>query len=244
MGSYQKFIILSMPRSGTNYLSYLLHDHPQVVSLGELYDKRVIWSTPAKPWLEGKSYLKLFRDFFPVLFLKLFAYSKYPRSVIAVGFRFFYWHAELYPSVLRYLLDQSDIRIIHLKRQNMLENLVSLKIALETNIWISLKQKTEPRVKLKISHHECVEYFTYTEKSWETYDKVFSGFSIIDVFYEDLCKNQQEELKRILSFLGVSYRRLTCPLKKQNTRRLRDVILNYDELKTQFRHTKWKNFFD
>lgn len=241
--AYEKFIILSMPRSGSNYLSYLLHDHPQIISFGEVYDKSVIWSQPEKIWLQGKPILKKIRDYFPMVFLKLFIFSRYPRSISAVGLRFFYQQVEYFPSVFNYLLRQNDLKIIHLKRRNILDNLVSLKIALKTDIWISLKQKKEPNVKIRLSYQVCLNYFINTEKLWKKYDKEFRDFSKIDVYYEDLCQNPQKELERVLSLLGVPYRRLFCPLRKQNIRSLRNVIINYDELKEKFVHSKWGHFF-
>jgi LPS sulfotransferase NodH len=55
---YQKFIILSMPRSGSNYLAYLLNSHPGIVCFGEMYDKRAVQGKPANEWIQRYHYIR------------------------------------------------------------------------------------------------------------------------------------------------------------------------------------------
>lgn len=241
--AYQKFIILAMPRTGSNYLSYFLHDHPNIMSIGEVFDIETIWGRPGKPEIDHSRHLKLFRNFFPIAFLNKLIFGKYPKTIKAVGFRLFYHQAEYYNKLLPYILSQNDWKIIHLKRINLLENFVSLHIAEKTGVWSSLKAPSSQLIRISLGFQECLNYFESTTAAVQKFDKLFANFSKIDVYYERLSKSSHYELEKTLSFLGVRKRNLVCSLKKQNTRTLEEVIINYKELKKQFANTFWKSFF-
>ncbi len=241
---YQKFIVLTAPRSGSNYLSYLLHDHPQIMSIGEVYCPDTIWGQPGKTEINHNPFLKVFRDVFPVAFLKDVVFCKYPDNIKAVGFRFFYHHAEHYQSVLQHLLSLNDLKIIHLKRMNLLDALISLRLAAKTQIWSSSRQPKRKLTQVKISYDECSEYFEKISVSREKFLEQFTGFPILDVSYEKIVDSPREETKKVLRFLNVPQRNLNCSLKKQNLYAPREVIINFDKLKKQFNHTKWRHFFE
>lgn len=70
MTAYTKYVILCAPRTGSNYLAGLLHNHPQVISMSELFEKNIIFGKPGRENLKSKLRYKIIRDVFPLFFLK------------------------------------------------------------------------------------------------------------------------------------------------------------------------------
>lgn len=244
--SYQKFIILTMPRSGSNYLSYLLHDHPNIISIGELFCIETLWGQPGKKNLNHNFLLKFFRNLFPILFLKKYIYHEYPNNIQAVGFRFFYHQVDRFKTVFKYLFSLKGIKIIHLKRMNLLDNLISLKLARKTRIWSSLVKPRKKIIKINLDYNECLEYFKNATFIRNKYDGLLKNKSCIDVHYEQLIKNTQKEISKLLNFLNIPNipkKSLNCSLIKQNLYKPQEVVTNYKQLKNQFKNSQWSKFF-
>lgn len=239
---YTKFIILSMPRTGSNYLSYFLNDHPGIVSAGEIFDEKTIWGQPGKTAINHNRILKYYRNHFPTHFLDTVMFHTYTSSIQAVGFRFFYSQVTKFPNILPHLQAPIPCRIIHLKRKNLLQNLISFKLAVHTQVWSSLSG-TQPPVKIRIEYKECLHHFQKTTAMWNYYDKFSVDFPFLSVYYEDLTENPQRILRRIQKFLSVDKRILTCPLTKQNNRDVKSVVINYSELRKKFLGSQWEIFF-
>ena len=75
----------------------------------------------------------------PVDFLDKLVFREMPQYISAVGFKLFYYHAQKgkEQAVWDYLKDAKEIKIIHLKRKNILKTYVSQEIALKTDNWIA-----------------------------------------------------------------------------------------------------------
>jgi len=241
--SYIKFVIIATHRTGSNYLSCLLNDHPEVFSLGEVFNLPTIWGQPGNPEINHSRILKIFRNLLPVSFLRLYVYGKYPDLVKAVGFRYFYSQADTFQSVTDYLRSQSDVKVIHLKRRNLLDSYVSLNLAKSSGVWSSEKPPGKLR-KLVINPKDCLDYFEKSSRLITKYDRLFAKSSRIDIYYEDLLRKKASQIRKILKYLGILDRKLTCNLIKQNTRSFDEVVVNYKILKKYFRGTRWEGFFN
>jgi LPS sulfotransferase NodH len=241
--SYRRFIILTAPRSGSNLLSYLLHSHTSIVSIGEPYCIETIWGRPAKEYMDQNFIFKVLRDTAPGIFLRIALFHRYPENIAAVGFRIFYHHLDHFVGVRDILKSDTAIRVIHLKRRNLLENYVSLVIAHKTNTWSSLSPAQDQVPRFTLSSKECKEYFQYIKRSDDLYSKMFHHHSCLTVYYEDLLYRQKDECDRMLKFLNVNRQELSCKLIKQNTRKPEDVIINYKDLKKGFLGTQWECLF-
>jgi len=186
---YTRFVIIGSYRTGSNYLSSLLANNPHIVSMGELFNESLIYSRPGNSYLQKNIVAKFIRDVAPLWFLQHLIFHSYQPNIQAVGFRFFYLQAlEKFLPVLQYLREDTKIRIIHLKRKNLLKSYVSLRMAQETGIWTvsSLSPTTQPALSLTLHPKECESYFNSMETHIKLFDEYFSNHKYIEVTYETL----------------------------------------------------------
>lgn len=118
---YDKFLILSRSRTGSNLLRSLLSSHPDVICLGEIFGS--VGNEVKNDIIKS-----------PIKYLKRIAFGYHKKNIKSVGFKIFYYHPEFKCStnIWNYLENQNNIKIIHLKRKNILRTILSRKIAGKT----------------------------------------------------------------------------------------------------------------
>ncbi len=242
---YVRFIIVSRGRSGTSLLRSLLNDHPQVVTFGEIFRKYGAIGWDRSDHQATLSQLHLIETD-PVAFLETYLFRKYSTRITAVGFKLFYYHARNpeWEPVWHYLREQPDIRIIHLRRENVLATHLSLRRAFLTGKWSNNSGQAEYVPPLTLSYEECLEAFTKTQEWEEWTEHFFAGQQKLNICYEALSQDYESEMKRVQAFLGLDYHPTHPRLYKQNRQSLAGSIANYMELKECFSGTLWENFFE
>lgn len=245
---YCRFIILGRARSGSNYLRGLLNTHSQIITFGELfrsYDS-IGWEFPGYDQYLQSQRLKSLMQIDPCRFLEEKVFRKFPKRILAVGFKIFYYHAQddFRKAVWPFLKDQKNLKIIHLTRNNTLRIILSLKKAFLTNRWTNITGDEEKKLAISLDYEECLKEFTWSQEIKKQYDDYFEGHHKIDVFYENLSNHCESEMKRIQEFLGVQYESVKPSTFKQANQPLSESISNYSELKEKFRGTSWEEFFE
>ena len=170
---------------------------------------------------------------------------------VAVGFKLFHHQArndENGRKAWDYLVADKDIRVIRLVRRNMLESMLSLRIAYQTNEWARLKNASRSEVlvpdPLHISPTECEDYFNEIEQFQQWTRDAFSEHQLLEIEYEsDVCRSFQNTMHRIHDFLEVPRRRAQKMLQKQAQRKPAEQIVNYRELKAHFAETPYAGWF-
>ena len=226
--NFRRFIVLTRSRTGSTMLVSFLNSHPNIYAEGEIFRK-----------LNGRDY----KD----ILVKTF--SRQPFYIKAKGFKIFYFHPidDDSDKIWDELRSLDDLRIIHLKRRNILRTIVSRKIASAQDVWATRStQKLNDRRKKAVSFTigELEQGFKKTRDAEDKGDREFSRHPLATVYYEDLVINPEGEFSKITEFLGVKYVSPITHLKKQNLESLRVLIKNYDELKSAFSETEWQEFFD
>ena len=115
-GRYQRFVVLSRSRTGSNMLIQSLNSHRNIAADYEIFGK-----------LNGESEKEILDR----------SFGKQPFYIKAKGFKIFYYHpidAEGSP-IWDMLLSVKDLRVIHLQRRNILHVLVSSKVAHTTGVY-------------------------------------------------------------------------------------------------------------
>ncbi len=143
-----------------------------------------------------------------------------------------------------YLRNDTGLKVIHLRRKNKLETLVSLKTAFLTDEWMHVHNKQRPKTVLQLNFEECFQYFNKLEAYESDYSARFTEHDALEVVYEDLVEKTNEEMSRIFDFLGLPRQQVRTILKKQIVASLPEVIGNYADLKKSFESSKWQAYFN
>ena len=239
----QRFIILTDQRSGSNHLEDLLDSHPAVKVAGELFNPSHDHKSRNNPLPEEIRGLRR-RD--PIAYLEAFFEQPFDDSITHVGFRLFHDHARSRPerAIWTSLRRTKDLRVIHLKRRNLLRNLLSLKLAERSNDWERLEGTPPVRYEpLRIEYKEVVAHIRARERGFARGSRIFRSHQRAEIFYEDLERNKEPQLDAILDLLGLPPQPLTSSTRKQNQQPTRELIENHAELEARFRHTRWHGFF-
>jgi LPS sulfotransferase NodH len=234
---YTPFLILTRDRTGSNMLVQYLNSHTAIRCEYE-----------ALAFLNGLPGPKIINKL----------YGKQPFFIHAKGFKVFYYHpidADESSRILtwRKLESIPHLRLIHLRRCNILETAVSSKLAYETGIYGDLGGKaitsTPSSLARKISSidfpvDKLQAVFEQTRRWEEDWPKRFSNCPQLDITYEDLIANPYSELSRVCRFLGITkpYTPQTN-FRKQRTMSIRASLTNYEDLKKYFSSTPWAEFF-
>ena len=242
---YVRFIILGRERTGSTFLRSLLNTHRRIIAWGEIFRdyNAICWDYPLFP--QYRSLLSLILSD-PIRFLERKVFKRLPLLISAVGFKIFYHHAqnESWKPVWTYLRSQKDLRIIHLKRQNILKTYLSYKKAELTNSWLNMFRPEADNLQILLDYEQCLQTFSYTREQERKYDLFFADHRKIEVLYENLSANYHRETKRIQEFLGVDDETVEPVTYKQAAQPLSVAISNYFELKERFSGTPWEAFFE
>ncbi len=243
--NYTKFIILGRSRTGSNFLRGFLKNHPQVISLGEIFREtdRIEFDSP---YFFATNKIMAAYQSDPVDFLKNQVFRKFRSEIAAVGFKLFYYHASMPPfqKIWEYITNDETIHILHIKRNNMLATHVSRVQADQNNRWVNITGKKEKQSPVVIDPLECQEDFETTAQWEEEADQRFKNHPMMHISYEDLVANMGGIMQRTQEFLGLEYEELTPQTYKQSALTLAQSISNYPDLKEYFSGSRWESFFN
>lgn len=258
--SITRFILLGRTRTGSTLLQTLLSSHSQIRVFGELFAAYALPGWGIEPVLKSPKAIALIQND-PVSFLDKYLFTLVPRQLAAspfkpglrvVGFKLFYDQAreEPWQTVWDYARERTDIRIIHIKRRNLLKAHLSHKRAQASRSWIDtpLNRPNEDApvsdLHLHLDYEECLRAFTHTREQEQICDEMFASHQRIEVLYEDLSADWRKEIERVQDFLDVPRESLEPVTRKQASLPMANEIANYLELKDRFRGTVWEELFD
>lgn len=268
----QRFVVLATARTGSNLLMSLLNSYGDIKMHGELFNidnlpqetlddvlndpiiflkKKLDESAQSKHQAIG---FKMFYDHLSFdYFDKMVSSASISKRLVDKydDFDSFirnnYSISQLntkFKSLWNYLSSDTDLKIIHLKRKNKLDTLISLKTAYTTSEWTHWMPKTGNKLTpLHFDYDECYNYFSAIERYELMNDFTFRNHSKLDICYEDLILDKQECTNKVCDFLELPHKTVKTLLKKQITYQPSEIVDNYDDLKEAFRNTSWSTFF-
>lgn len=225
--NYKRFIVLSHARTGSNMLIDMLNSHPHIYAEREIFRE-----------LNGRETTQILDKI----------YGPYTPNICCVGFKIFYYHPmdDVSKVIWDILAKMDNLYIIHLKRENIIRILVSLKIAELTDIW-RLHEKREAisinKKKIRFDIDDLNSKFTEISNYEEGFTKKFEQHPMISVTYENLVTQPQAEFVKILNLLKLDNYKPKTRSVRQNPEKLSELIENYSELEAYFKETRWSNFF-
>jgi LPS sulfotransferase NodH len=243
---YTRFVIVGIARTGSTLLLSLLNGHSRIQAFGELFRRpdAIGWDVHPYQDHQGERILGLYRSD-PCRFIETKVWGRWPRGQGAVGFKIFYYHAREAPfsAVWDHLARDDEIRVIHIKRRNILAQYLSLQVAHRTNVWSSTERAAGAPEPIRLDPEECRKHFAWVRGLEDEADAFFAGHRMLQVSYEGLLADRTGEMGRVHRFLGVPEEDVEARTRRQRTVPLREAIANYDELSAVFDGTQWADFF-
>lgn len=240
-----RFVIVGTARTGSTMLISLINAHNQALTFGEIFRSptEIGWDVGEYARAADKNALALYRED-PLRFLQRTIYREWKPGQRAMGFKIFYYHAResSFSAVWDYLQTETDIRVLHIKRRNILAQYLSLQRAHLTNQW-SGGDSAGPAVPLSLSAEDCRRHFLWVRTKEAETDAFFARQPLLEIEYEALVADTTGQMGKVQDFLGLDRQDVTPGTRQQRSRPLSAEIANYDELKAGFAGTEWASFF-
>jgi hypothetical protein len=222
------FVILCLGRTGSMYLQGLLDSHPGIRCFDELFsdnpragDEHFVNSTHTEP----REYVEeLTRDL--------------PQR--AVGFKLPYNSLRAYPDAFD-LLHDPELRVIRLRRENLLAQYVSWRLLKRTGIAHSTHGRYDD-VRITVDPEQCIDQLDVRVFQDRVLDEIARGNPVLEISYEEIVAG--ERLEEVQRFLGVDPWPLSSWFEKLRSRPLPEVIENWDELADSLAGTPHERYLD
>jgi LPS sulfotransferase NodH len=260
-----KHIVLTHGRSGSNYIVSALNNHPEILNYGEvlgvwvplyriLGKRRILFPTAERflNWVY-KSKL-LFYVYKSDCFRYIFNFNidggnriKDIRKIKTIGIKEFSvnFHNRCCFDFLKLNL---NLKVIYLKRENLLQRYISLIFMRNSNVWVNRGNRNKVK-KIIVDIDDMLHTLNamrFEEREIEYHLNKFKG-SVLEISYDKYFKSLKSinyYNKLIFEFLGVSKLNVTGTHKKILPKKLKDKIQNYDEVTRALVNTEYECFLD
>ena len=224
-----RFVILAVPRTGSNLLCTLLNSHPQILCHHEVFNPQGVFAALD---YHGRGLVVESlqqRDDDPLGFLERVWQTG--SNEAGVGFK---WTRGQNEEVLDSVVSNTDVKKIVLRRRNRIKTYVSDLIAQETRQWevYSEGELALPRPRIHVDPAELSEHIAGNARFYDELSLELSRQNQphLNVEYETLFERNTHS--RLLEFLEIAapHPKLAAASVKQNPTDLRETIANFDEL--------------
>jgi len=238
-------IILTTQRSGSTFLVDCLRSHPEVECAGEILNGQPDNPRPAYrgPFRQTLKALRILRTGAWRAGNFMDAYFKRGSARVRC-FKAMY-NQLARPFAKRYLVENEDIRVIHLRRHNLLKVHVSTLLMNERK-QLQATSETET-VWIRVNPRAAIASMRMARERYESYDRAFERHPRLQVSYENLIDRNgitEDARCRICAFLGIAQLPMASPLVKLNPESLREMVTNYDELAEAISRTEFASMLE
>jgi len=144
------------------------------------------------------------------------------------------------PFAMHYFDANPDIKVMHLRRHNLLKVHVST-LLMSKRRFVQTRSPTDA-VWLRVDPAQAIASMRAARSVQERFDKAFERHPRLQLAYESLFDGQflqADSSRAICAFLGVPYSPMQSKLMKLNPESLRDMVTNYDELSAAISKTEF-----
>ena len=220
----QRFAIVGNARTGSNYLLDGLKSSPAIRMYHEIFasHNREV----------GKDFEKILSSI----------YQYESKSTRLVGFKVFYNH--LTDDEWKKLMARRDLKVIHLTRWNRLRTVISLEIAFKTGQWTQAGKPGSPKEKcVTLDPLKLLKRLEQIEEGEAATRVRFCDRQMLEIVYEELVQSPHEVFASVGAYLGVDgIDPGKIRLKKQNPEPLSALIMNYDEIESVLKNTRFTEY--
>jgi LPS sulfotransferase NodH len=223
-----RFVAIAHARSGSTLLLNALREHPALRVYGELFQEEEehrghgCWEA-GEIYVDGTDGPAHLED-------RIFRRRDDP-ELVAIGFKLLYNQARepATRGVWRYLIDQPELRVIHLTRERPLEAFVSMCEAGSSGHWaVGIDEEPPPPIQpIRIDPEECLAFLDslYAHRAWVRH--AFRRHEVLELSYERLVDDFDATLREVQVFLQVPPQPLPALLRRQGTRPLPERVTNF-----------------
>jgi len=220
---YTKVIVLGNARTGSSFLLEGLATLPSL----KMYDE--IFANHNRT--HGENYESIIGATF----------GKVNPSIKIVGFKLFYNH--LSEQELEKFLKMTDVKVIHLIRENKFKTIVSLDKAYKTNQWHLNNEAQKVSAKIKIDVNTLMERMQRIINYENRFNELFADHDMLFLSYEKLASKPKEEFDKVSSFLHLPKIDLNkIKLKKQASKELSEDVENMEEITALLKDTEYQKY--
>jgi hypothetical protein len=264
-GNLGGHIILTHGRSGSNYLTNTLNNHPDIVNFGEVLGK---WTLPNKLYrlvsyfgvsessflhylYTGKSAFYLSQAISALSHLvnkKKINWKSYS-NIETVGIKDFVFlvHER---KITQYIQSQKNLKVIYLYRENLLRRYLS-GINMKTTQVVKIESSNQRAYnKYQIDIEHMLDELKVIEHEHAIGDEILSSLDKSRVFiikFESFFQIQQYRekiMKELYNFLNVSEVVSLSNQRKIMSDNLGDIIENFNEVQMALEGTRFETFLD
>ena len=246
-------MIVCQARTGSTALATALIQHKQIAGHGEVFGgprnpnaQINIFGVQNKLKPPFVKYLRNLRNSDPVQFwteILMVNSSEYK----ATGLKFKYEELDhpQWAKLVDYIAGDQTIRIISLKRENLLDRELSEHMALNVTRLFNTrdsnyKHNSDPVV---LDEKKLQAGFERSYQLQEKYDELFKNHPGLNLTYNDIALRGEDTFRRVQEFLGVDFQVINALTKKLQKEPASECIANYDDLKTYFSGSDYSQFF-
>ena len=244
MSPVERLFIVGNPRTGSTLLSTLLLQHPEIHVHGELFHSEENERRETH-FLRGrrKSWFDPANDD-AIMFLDdhVFGVSTdyLNRTVSVVGVKIFADHVNTGGAThlfRRIRAHYPGATIVHMRRDDYLDVLISLEIASRSRQWVNWTHDPQQRDSLSpfsIKIERAREFFDRMYRADSFFALNFAGENYIPLQYSELVRDIPQSSAYLFARLGVPSHEVSAVTEKQVTGSDIDLIKNMDELVAEF----------
>jgi len=169
-------------------------------------------------------------------------YHKKQEDLIrTVGFKISYDQLRDFNYLTKYI-QETNLKVIHLLRQNILEQLVSLLAAKKRKIFHSNTELKQ--ISILLDPQKTINMLDKIKKEQNKYRTMYSTSNpYIEITYENFFNSYEETSKKIFRFLEVIDMDIEKPnLKKLNMDPLKKIIHNYHDIANVLKNRDYEVF--
>ena len=238
-------IVLTTQRSGSTFLVDCLRSHPEIECAGEILNgdpdvPRPAYRGPFKAFVKAARYARS-----GAWLADRWIDAFYRRGGARVRCFKAMYNQLSRPFAMRYFERNTDVRVIHLRRTNLLKVYVST-LLMSKRRFVQAKTPTEA-VWIRVNPAKAIESMRRAREQYEWFERAFERHPRLEVQYERLFDGpylQGDTAREVCSFLDVASMRMKSMLVKLNPELLRDMVTNYDELANAVSRTEFRGLLD
>jgi len=217
------FVIITQSRSGSSLLIDLLNSHPKITAYNNIFNTNFARNIK-KPFIFAQGIFTLANT-------QICGFKVRLKDMKEQGIE---------PSQFINEFHKNNWKFIHLQRKNLVRKTISNLMLEKTGREVILKT-TQPK-KININTKKFFKFIKEQELALEKESELLKNIKHHKISYEESLlnnKQHQKTLNELFCFLNVQPHSVKTKIKKQGKANLKEYILNYAELESILRNTKY-----